>query len=127
MLDSGAGRLLASKEDPTRATNLCTFQAKIGTCSEGESLLTESKGNLDLGINPETTLTPPVVFAKGLAHNVIGTSALDLNHGISTFFHGGKATLYRTNGVEIPPSWTALTSNAYDDSGLPFIRRVSAG
>ena len=89
LLDSGAGRLLASKEDSTRATNLCTFQAKIGTCSEGESLLTESKRNLDLGINPETTLTPPVVFAKGLAHNVIGTSALDLDHGISNFFHQG--------------------------------------
>jgi len=122
LIDSGAD--VIGCKNRSNGTLVQDFRAEVGTCSSGSMMATEGMGqlNFELPFGRKIQATE-VIFAKELSHNIAGSTVLDIEHGIASFFFGGEVYLVDNRSIgRVPPTWAVLARSKYDpESGLPFV------
>jgi hypothetical protein len=64
---------------------------------------------------------PDSIYAKGLAHNVVGTTVLN-KIGISAIFHNERTYLIEADSFQVPSTCSVLVDTPVDRAtGLPFV------
>ena len=122
LIDSGAD--CVAVKDSRLSRGITSYEVDVGTCNAQGSLRTQGKTDLSLELaSGETCRADGAIYAKGLSHNLIGTTVLDQQCGMSTLFHKGSVYLFKADSISgIPSKWTKVAEAEYDkDTGLPFI------
>ena len=122
LIDSGAD--VIGCKNKNSGTFVQDFNAEVGTCSSGTMMATEGMGQLDFELPFGRIINAKdVIFAKELSHNIAGSTVLDLDHGIASFFYEGEVYFVDNRSIgRVPPTWAVLARNKHDPmSGLPFV------
>jgi len=122
LIDSGAD--VIGCKNKSNGAFVHDFSAEVGTCSTGTMMATEGMGQLNFELLFGRKITAnDVIFAKELSHNIAGSTVLDREHGIASFFYEGEVYLVDNRSIgRVPPTWAVLARSKYDPvSGLPFV------
>ena len=97
-------------------------ESNVGTCEEGGNLNAQGRGTMSFkllsGIQVDIE---DAIYAKDLAHNVVGTTVLN-KIGITAIFHNNRTYLVEADTLQIPSSCTVLVDTPVDEeTGLPFV------
>ena len=97
-------------------------ESGVSTCEEGGSLKSQGRGTMSFELPSGVQLdVPDSIYAKGLAHNVVGTTVLN-KMGITAIFHNGRTYLVEADSFQISSTCTVLVDTPVDkETGLPFV------
>ena len=120
LVDSGADTGGAHDKELIPIRN--NKESDVSTCEEGGSLKSQGRGTMSFELPSGVQLdVPDSIYAKGLAHNVVGTTVLN-KMGITAIFHNGRTYLVEADSFQISSTCTVLVDTPVDkETGLPFV------
>ena len=88
-------------------------ESNVGTCQEGGSLKAQGRGTMSFELLSGIQLDiEDAIYAKDLAHNVVGTTVLN-KIGITAIFQNERTYLVEADSFQIPPTCTVLVDTQW--------------
>ena len=123
LLDSGAN--CVGMKDVSMGLGVKEYKVSVSTSAQGKDLKTSGKGKIAFKLPKGGRLElPTAYFSESFSHNMIGTTPLDRQCGVTTMTHDGRVYLIEKKSIKsIPAEWNILVDNEYDrKTDLPFIK-----